>query len=577
MSPYTMNSKSKIRWTSVAALGLACVAGCAAARELIQEAFRRGELVGGDQTGVWTYRYPNGSMMAQGEYADDKQTGPWTYWHENGEIEWVGAFEEQRLHGPSLCYWPDGSTRAQGEFSKGFEEGRWSFHAEGGPMTMQGEFYRGQPDLRWTYFHPNGSVAAEGFRHEGKKVGLWRYWSEDDRAYEDRHAMPDGIELVLETWPDGTPRREGFVEGGGPIGRWVTYHSNGARRAQCDFRGGRQDGTAMLFDQEGLMLARGEMRTGEFVGRWIVWTGGSPVEMSGSGWREPKRWYDDEFSADDLAQREEIGKVATQWAAELGARIDATFQASGSGAGAPPRALVALSETVAKVPLRPQPWTDSQLKNLDYLVDLYRKGAAAAKPPAGSRYGGGRRQRSTTKGFPVAGDTERARECLGQALPVRSFKTGLGEDLSLDDYRGKPVLLVLLRGFIGDVCVYCTTQTKALSLDIGEFESRGVEVLVVYPGEENRLDAFLSGFRDLPITENIERPPFEMLYDPGASFVREIGFVDELAVPATFLLDAEGVVQYAYVAKTKSDGTVDIVDRPSTPDLLNAIDQMLAP
>lgn len=554
--------------------GLLVLGGCAAVREYIEDALRVGELADGQQTGIWTYRYPSGALMARGEYRDDEQHGPWTYWHESGEVEFEGAFVEQRLQGPALFYWENGTIRAQGEFSGGLENGRFTFFDEDGAPRMQGDFLDGRPGLRWTYYHDDGEVLGEGYRHAGDKVGVWSYWSEDGRRYADRHPLPDGLGLVLETWPDGGVRREGFVAGGGPVGRWATYHSNGVRRAAGDFHGGRLDGTVTFWDAAGELLAQGEMRTGQFTGRWLVMEDGQPAETRGSAWKVPERWYDGEFSADDLPVRESVGTVATQWAAELGAKLPAPRTAE-AGGPAPPAALVARTEERAKVPLRPQPWTDSELKSLDYLVTLYRKGAAVAKPPAGSRYGGGRRRRAQQPGFPAAGDEERAQELIGRPLPVRSFKTGIGADLDLDDHRGKPVLLVLLRGFVGDVCVYCTTQTKALSLDIDQFEAKGVEVLVVYPGEENRLDAFLSGFRDLPITEGVDQPPFTMLYDPGASFVREIGFVDELAVPATFLLDAQGVVRYAYVAKTKADGSVDIVDRPSNTDLLAAIDQML--
>jgi len=566
------------RWAPwLLALALTLV-GCAAARQMIQEAFRTGELVGGDQTGIWTYRYPSGALLARGEYRRDEQHGPWTYWHESGEVEWQGAFEDARLHGPSLFYWEDGTLRAQGEFLRGFEEGRWSFFGRDGRMTMQGDFVGGRRGLRWIHFHPNGQVAAEGYRHQGEKVGLWRYWSTDGTEYQDRHPFPEDWGLVLETWPDGTPKREGFAVDGGPIGRWATYHANAERRALGDFKNGRIDGLVTFWKADGDPLARGEIRTDVFTGPWTVWENGVPREVRGSAWKEPERWYDGEFSADDLPARTPVGEVATQWAAELGARVEGLYTDAGGSAPAPPPALVERSNEPAIVPLRPQPWTDSELRNLDFLVTLYRKGAEAAQPPAGSRYGGGRRRgRKTTKGYPVAGDTERARLWLDRRLPDRTFKTGDGADRSLEDFRGQPVLLVLLRGFVGEVCVYCTTQTKALSLDIDEFEARGVEVLVVYPGEANRLDAFLAGFRDLPITEGVDEPPFEMLYDPGAEFVRELGFIDELAVPATFLLDADGVVRYAYVARTQSDGSVDIVDRPSTPDLLNAIDQMLAP
>ena len=92
------------------------------------------------------------------------------------------------------------------------------------------------------------------------------------------------------------------------------------------------------------------------------------------------------------------------------------------------------------------------------------------------------------------------------------------------------------------------------------------EVCVLYPGNEDRLEAF----RDEYVRNwNRQGIPDQLMlsYDPGYQLVKrlDIGPPDnDMAKPTTLIVDKEGVVQYAYV------GT-DEADRPTATLLLDKL------
>jgi peroxiredoxin len=122
-----------------------------------------------------------------------------------------------------------------------------------------------------------------------------------------------------------------------------------------------------------------------------------------------------------------------------------------------------------------------------------------------------------------------------------------------------PVLLVILRGFSGQVCLYCAAQTAAIANQIARFRDLGVEVVVIYPGPIEAVPAFVKAVESL----RKEPPPMPLALDVSLLLVRALGIEDNLARPTSLLIDKQGLVRYAYVGET-------IADRPSVNDLLQA-------
>ncbi len=152
---------------------------------------------------------------------------------------------------------------------------------------------------------------------------------------------------------------------------------------------------------------------------------------------------------------------------------------------------------------------------------------------------------------------------LGRRLPLNRFLASDGSVLDLTTYRDdKRVVLVLLRGFAGQICLNCSVQTRALSKSVAEFASRDAQVLLVYPGEARSVPQFLEAVTDLGADFQL---PFPVLLDVDLTFVRAMRLEGELAKPSSFILDKDGVVRYAYVGEN-------LADRPSVQDLLSALD-----
>lgn len=559
---------SCVRSSALLVSVLALVA-CQSTEVVVREPLREGKLVDDKQEGPWTYRYPGGATLAAGEYRADKQYGPWTYWHENGAEKWSGVFGPKRLDGPTKTSDPSGVARFEGQFVDGFEAGPWTFYGETGAVERTGDFHRGLASMRWTGYYPDGAVRSEGFRWQGDAVGLWQYWGEDDTAYAKLFPLPEGLALAFEAWGDGSARREGFLDGRSKVGRWVTYHTNGTVRAEGGFDNGRATGVWRFWSPEGALLAKGRMAGNEFLGSWTVVEGGEEKRISARS-LPLVRPTADGWSTDDLADGLGVREAIAVWTAEMFGSATPVTATSTGGLPEPPAELLADSADRPLIPMAPQPWTNYEREAVATLIERYTVGADQLAPTAKKlrKYGPARENRAPKRADKLGayGLVEKAEAWLGKELPYQEFFTGDKQQYDLTQFRGeKPVVLIVLRGFVREVCIYCATQTKAVDNSYAEFEDRGVEVAVVYPGDEGRMDTFLKSFETEALLNG--EPQMPVLYDPDSTLVTEMGIESELAIPSTFILDREGKIRYAYV------GT-EIDDRPSVKEVLTALDSL---
>jgi len=159
----------------------------------------------------------------------------------------------------------------------------------------------------------------------------------------------------------------------------------------------------------------------------------------------------------------------------------------------------------------------------------------------------------------------RRAELEGKPLPMEVFQSVDGGELDIRQYRGKKgVLVVILRGFVGEVCVYCVAQTEALAQCRERLESLGTEVVVVYPGPRENEESFEKAYA---LTFGKGAPPYRVFYDPDLEFVTKLGIAGELAYPSTLIVDKQGLVQYAFVGEHRAD-------RPAAKKLLELIEGM---
>jgi peroxiredoxin Q/BCP len=120
---------------------------------------------------------------------------------------------------------------------------------------------------------------------------------------------------------------------------------------------------------------------------------------------------------------------------------------------------------------------------------------------------------------------------------------------------GKPVVLVVLRGYPGYQCPLCSKQFGEFLGKADEIKKAGAKVVFVYPGPASDLTthakAFLSG---LTIPAH-----FTILTDPDYTFTNAYGLRwnarNETAYPSTFVLDGKRKVTFAKVSKSHGDRT----------------------
>lgn len=154
---------------------------------------------------------------------------------------------------------------------------------------------------------------------------------------------------------------------------------------------------------------------------------------------------------------------------------------------------------------------------------------------------------------------------LGKPLTHTRFVASSGDPIDLARLKGKKnVVLVVLRGFDGSICIACSGQTLAISQNLDEFAKRDAEVYLLYPGKAESVPVFLDAVRDLAGGGSL---PVEILLDVDLSVVHDFNIEGKLAKPTTLILDKEGIVRFAHVGQSKTD-------RPTVPQMLEALDRM---
>ncbi len=112
-----------------------------------------------------------------------------------------------------------------------------------------------------------------------------------------------------------------------------------------------------------------------------------------------------------------------------------------------------------------------------------------------------------------------------------------GNEVTLEEYRGKPVLLIF---YLGEQCPHCVEQLVAVKKSFPDFEASEVTVLAVSSDSSEDNAGFLKS-GDIPYT---------LLSDIGYESARRFGSYDdfeELELHSTFLLDRQGRIRWSRI------------------------------
>ncbi|MCB9879478.1 MAG: redoxin family protein [Planctomycetes bacterium] len=530
----------------------------------------RVQLRGDKQDGEATLSYESGRPLAKGFYKDDRQVGDWIFYYENGNEMRSGRYDDAGLRTGEWIYkYEDQTPQSRGSYVGDFEDGPWTFYGPDGAVSMAGAYDAGKQSGLWHFHYAAGRPKAEGIYHRGDRVGPWQVWSESGKSRVQDFGKKAGIVLVRELW-DGTDvlRRVGVVENGKPVGRWATWHQNGKSRLEVGLKDGAPHGVFVARDEAGDVIAQGVVEAGQVKpGAIVVQKGVSRPMAAGplpaapaaaEPWAALTAWV-------DVAVEQQVATMVAEAQAAVGDQPfaalvlrDSEQPTAGEPAPAAAAVLAQVDEGPMRQPAAAQPgFTIPQKEKLQKIVSEYENGPQAGGTSLFANYA------PTAGSLRPASGTGRRLGLEGKPLPFTVMKGVDGNDVDLTTYRGKRrVMIVVLRGFLGEVCIYCVAQTKALAKARAKLEAANVEVLVIYPGARENEESF----RRLYEEEFGEGPPpYRVFYDPDLELVTKLGIKGDLASPTTLIVDEQGVVQYAYVGEHRAD-------RPATKKLLEVIE-----
>jgi thioredoxin-dependent peroxiredoxin len=143
---------------------------------------------------------------------------------------------------------------------------------------------------------------------------------------------------------------------------------------------------------------------------------------------------------------------------------------------------------------------------------------------------------------------------VGSVAPDFTLKTLGDQSVRLDDLTAKSeVVLVVLRGWPGYQCPFCTRQAHDFVGNADKLKAAGVQVIMVYPGPANDLKAHATEF----LRDKNWPNDFLFVLDPDYSFTKAYGLrwdaPKETAYPSTFIIGKDGKVLFAHVSKKHGD------------------------
>ena len=124
------------------------------------------------------------------------------------------------------------------------------------------------------------------------------------------------------------------------------------------------------------------------------------------------------------------------------------------------------------------------------------------------------------------------------AAPGWTLADSDGNDFSLADYTGRPLLIIF---YLGDGCLHCIEQLKAFAPVTKDFNAAGISLVAISLDGPDGLKKSLS-------TSGIEGGyPFPLLSDTSMKIFKKYRAFDDfedIPLHGTFLVDAEGMVRW---------------------------------
>ncbi len=143
---------------------------------------------------------------------------------------------------------------------------------------------------------------------------------------------------------------------------------------------------------------------------------------------------------------------------------------------------------------------------------------------------------------------------VGSMAPDFTLKTLDDQSVRLTDLTAKSeVVLVVLRGWPGYQCPFCSRQAHDFVNDAEKVKAARAQVVMVYPGPSDDLKAHAAEF----LQDKNWPKDFLLVLDPDYSFTKTYGLrwdaPKETAYPSAFIIGKDGKVTFAHVSKQHGD------------------------
>ena len=122
------------------------------------------------------------------------------------------------------------------------------------------------------------------------------------------------------------------------------------------------------------------------------------------------------------------------------------------------------------------------------------------------------------------------------SAPGWKLKDAKGQDYSLKQYRGKPVVVIFYLGF---GCLHCVDQLKAFAPMTEEFKKAGVSLVAISTDDQEGLKQSIEGYE--------KAFPFPLVSDAKLDVFKAYRSYDDFekqTLHGTFLIDEEGLVRW---------------------------------
>lgn len=154
----------------------------------------------------------------------------------------------------------------------------------------------------------------------------------------------------------------------------------------------------------------------------------------------------------------------------------------------------------------------------------------------------------------IASRANAAPPTVGSPAPAIQLNTLDHKSVTLADItKGGPAVVVVLRGWPGYQCPLCQKQYGSFRTQADAFAKAGVPVLLIYPGPAAKLEEHAAEF----VGASAIPAGFTLAVDPDYTFTNAWGLrwdkAGETAHPATFVVDAKGVIRFAKVSEIHGD------------------------